>query len=139
MRISFGISGLLIVVAVATGFQTGVLAKPATSIDPKADATLADQFKQAFFSSDPDFFQNRSFKRQLDWMFGSNGFTDNEILRDSARINRLYESALNQQVSSDPVVRTRDLPNPYKSSILTSPAINVNQGRRENEVLFEKQ
>ncbi len=49
------------------------------------------------------------------------GFPENQISRDGERIHRLYVDLLNQQVSSDPLIRTADLPNPFNLSVLTLP------------------
>jgi hypothetical protein len=43
------------------------------------------------------------------------------IIDDSASVNRIYRDAMNQQMTSDPFIRTRDIPNVYDSSILTLP------------------
>lgn len=140
MRINLSqLSGVLVGLAIATEFSTTAIAQPKPNIQPKANETLSETFERAFFGSDRDFFANRSFERQLDWMLGTNGFTDNEIIRDSQRVHNLYETALERQVSSEPAIRTRDLPNPYESSVLTSPRIDVNQSAPEREFRFEKQ
>ncbi|MDV2996589.1 MAG: hypothetical protein N4J56_006243 [Chroococcidiopsis sp. SAG 2025] len=106
-------SGILLTLGIIAGFQANAIAQP-------SNHTLADRFQQAMFTSNPDFFQNRSFGRQFDWLLGTNGFPDNEINRDAKRTDDLYRTALEQQVSSDPVIRTRDLPNPYGTSVLES-------------------
>lgn len=106
-------SSILLAMSVVAGFQASAIAQP-------NNRTFADRFEQTMFTSDPDFFQNRSFGRQFDWLLGTNGFPENEIQRDAKRANTLYHTGLEQQVSSDPVIRTRDLPNPYKTSILES-------------------
>ncbi|MGL4621029.1 hypothetical protein [Chroococcidiopsis sp.] len=106
-------SGILLAVGVVAGFQASAIAQP-------SNHTLADRFQQTMFTSNPNFFQNRSFGRQFDWLLGTNGFPDNEINRDAKRTDDLYRTALEQQVSSDPVIRTRDLPNPYRTSVLES-------------------
>ncbi len=93
-------------------------------------ATLADRFEQVFYTKDKDFQENRSFGRQLDFMFGfgsfNTSFVDNEINADTKAITTLYKQALLQQGSSSPAVRTRDLPNPYDTSVLQSPPIAPN-------------
>jgi hypothetical protein len=106
-------SSVLLAIGVVAGFQANAIAQP-------TDPTLADRLEQEYFTSDPDFYQNRTWGRQFDWLLGTNGFPENEIHRDAQRTNQLYRSALAQQGSSDPVIRTRDLPNPYRSSILES-------------------
>lgn len=133
------LSSVLVGLAIATGCSTSAIAQPKSNIQPKANETLSETFEQAYFGSDRDFYTNRSFERQLDWMFGTNGFTENEIIRDSQRLHNLYEAALERQVSSAPAIRTRDLPNPYETSVLTSPSIDVNQSVPEREFRFEKQ
>lgn len=94
--------------------------------------TLADRFEQVFYTNDQVFAENRSFLRQLDYLIGigslNNSFIENEITADTKAVNILYRDAILKQGSSDPVVRTRDLPNPYETSILQSPSIDVNSG-----------
>ncbi len=139
MRINFNrLSGILVIVLAATGFHQAAIAQPTTSTQPKADETLADIFERTFFNNDPNFFRNRSLGRQLDLMFGKSGFTENEINRDAAQVHDLFRTSLKQQTNSDPVIRTRDLPNPYQSSILTAPKIDVNQDTQGNDLIFEK-
>ena len=139
MRIFSRLSSVLVMVVAATGFHSSAIAQPASSTQPKPDETLAETFERTFFTNDLTFFRNRSLGRQFNWIFGFNGYTENEINRDAARVDDLYRSSLKRQTSSDPVIRTRDLPNPYETSILASPDINVNQRTRDNELIFEKQ
>ncbi len=139
MHINFGnLSVVLVIVAAATGFDGTAIAQPASSSQAKVNETLSETFDRAFFKNDPDFFRNRSFKRQFEWMFGPSGFVENEITRDGKLVHNLYQTSLDKQVASDPIIRTRDLPNPYETSILSSPAINVNPGVRDDELIFEK-
>lgn len=133
MRINFNrLGSVLVIIVAATGFHPPAIAQT------KANETLGDAFERTYFNNDPNFFQNRSFKRQLNWMFGINGFPDNEINRDAAQIHDLWQTTLIQQTASDPVIRTRDLPNPYNTSILSSPQIDVNQSTQGDELIFEK-
>lgn len=138
MHINFvRISGVLIVMAAATGFQGVAIAQQTSGTQP-IDETLADTFERTFFNNDPNFFRNRSLGRQLNWMFGVNGFAENEINRDATELHDLLRTSLKRQNSSDRVIRTRDLPNPFNSSILSSPKNEVNQGTQSNDLIFEK-
>ena len=139
MRIFHSLSSILVLAIAATGFHGSAIAGPKSSTQPKADRTLAETFEQAFFANDPAFYRNRSLGRQLDWMFGFKGYTEAEINRDAASVHNLYQSSLKQQNSRVPAIRTRDLPNPYETSILTSPNIDVNQKVQNNEVIFDNQ
>ncbi len=94
--------------------------------------TLSDRFDRVFYTNDKEYSENRSFLRQLDFLIGigglNNSFVENEITADTKAITVLYKDELLKQGSSDRVVRTRDLPNPYDTSILQSPRININGG-----------
>lgn len=138
MRINLvRITGVLIVIAAATCFQGAAEAQQTSSTQP-TDETLADTFERTFFKNDPNFFRNRSIGRQLNWMFGVNGFAENEINQDATELHDLLRTSLKQQNSSDRVIRTRDIPNPFNSSILSSPKSEVNQDTQSNDLIFEK-
>lgn len=104
--------------------------------------TPDDVFNRAYFKNDPDFYNNQSYQRQFNLIFGpgsllKNSFPENEIARDAELVNIIYRDTLYQQVSSDPYIRTPDLPNPYNSSLLTSPRLNASQLRVGTEFRFE--
>ncbi|HCF28884.1 MAG TPA: hypothetical protein DEV81_17170 [Cyanobacteria bacterium UBA11049] len=139
MRIFHSLSSILVLAIATTGFHGSAIAQPKPSTQPKAQPTLAESFERAFFANDPAFYRNRSWGRQLDLLFGFKGFIEREINRDAASVHNLYQSSLKQQNSRVPAIRTRDLPNPYETSILTSPKIDVNQKVQNNEVIFDNQ
>lgn len=106
--------------------------------------TLSKTFNRAFFKNDPEFFRNRSIKRQIDLILGigslkRNSFPETKILQDANLIDIVYQDSLEQQAARDLVIRTPDLPNPYGTSILLSPRVNVNSPVEESEVIFETQ
>lgn len=119
-------SALVIFTAIGTG--STAMAQTLPTNEYYQSETLADRFEEAFFTRDKEFQENRSFGRQLDFLFGfgsfDTSFVDNEINADTKEITVLYKEALLQQNSSTPAVRTRDLPNPYNTSILQSPTVN---------------
>ena len=131
--------GLLVVLATGVVFPSVASAQTET---PKV-YTTNETFERAFFSNDPNFYENStSFKRQLDWILGTgagfgSSFPENEITRDGALLHTLYTDVLRQQASNDPYIRTPDLPNPYNSSLLTSPSYNINQLKVGTEYRFE--
>lgn len=108
-----------------------------------AQTTVQEAFERTFYDNDKPFFQNRGIGRQIDFLFGQgtlykNSFLENEINRDGREIHNLYVDVLNQQVSSDPVIRTPDLPNPYNSSIFSlPPAPAFNNRIPGSELIFE--
>ncbi|MGB3614244.1 MAG: hypothetical protein WBA10_10660 [Elainellaceae cyanobacterium] len=92
------------------------------AVGQEAPGSIQAEFEDAFFSHDEIFFNNRSVARQVSFLLGT-GFPDNEITRDGERVHEVYETVLLQQTTSDPLLATPDLPNPYSSSILTAPII----------------
>lgn len=142
MKINF--TSVLILFAAAS-FPSIAIAQPRINIQPEDNVTIPEAFERAFFKNDPQFFRNNSIERQVNVIFGPgslfrNSFPENEISRDARLVHQLYEQVLNQQTSSDPVVRTPDLPNPYSTSILSSPRLDVNSSNniKVNELIFER-
>lgn len=88
----------------------------AERIEIQRAPTILEAVDEAFYDHDKDFMDNRSLGRNLAWMFGF-GFTDNEIVKDAEAFDDLYQDLMRQQNTSDPILRTRDLPNPYNTSV----------------------
>lgn len=139
------LTGVLVLVSAAVSFPLAAIAQTTSTTAPNGLATIEETlyptidevFQRAFFENDPDFFRNRSLGRQLNWIFGPD-FTENEIAQDARLVDILYHDVLEQQVSSDPIIRTPDLPNPYETTILESPRVNVNNQVQGNELIFEQ-
>jgi len=128
MRIKFKIlMGVAICTTVCISSTAKAQTAPSNQFSP--NETLADRFEQVFYTNDKDFFTNRSFLRQLDLQIGigslNTSFVENEINADTKAITILYKDALLKQGYNGPVVRTRDLPNPYDTSILQYPLIEA--------------
>ncbi|MBD2740997.1 hypothetical protein [Coleofasciculus sp. FACHB-1120] len=105
-----------------------VLSAASTVIASSAIAqqtSIPDLFNRAITEKSKDFFGNESTRRDIDFIIGPS-FPENEIEQDAKTLDNLYRELLWQQVSSDFIIRTPDLPNPFNTSILQSPAINVN-------------
>lgn len=82
---------------------------------------VQDLFQQAITYESGTFFSNRSLAAQLQFLFGVKSFSrssfpENELTRDTNLLHTLYEDYLDQQAGDDPI-RTRDLENPYSSSL----------------------
>lgn len=100
--------------------------------------TLPEAFERTFFDNDKDAFENRSIRRQFNTLFGP--FPENEIVEDGENIHELYVDALEQQVNSDAILRTPDLPNPYNTSLLQLPGlVNINRPLLRGEYIYEQQ
>jgi hypothetical protein len=95
---------------------------PAFTSQPIRLETIPEAFERAFFEESGTFYHNRTIPRQISYIIGPGlpwgaGFPDLELERDAQRINRLYRELLELQVSSDPVIRTPDLVNPFDTSL----------------------
>ncbi len=95
---------------------------------------FATQFNQAVSRSSGSTFEGVSFLGQSSFFLGIsypwpptfNAFPETLIADDARRLNDVYKEALIRQVSSDPIIRTPDLINPFNTSILTQPSfINI--------------
>lgn len=80
--------------------------------------TLSDEFRDTYFTQDENYYQNHRFPRTLIPIFG---IIENDIGGDGRRVNRLYNEALEQQVTSTEIIRVADLPNPFTGSLATTP------------------
>ena len=70
-----------------------------------------------------DFFKDVSIGGDAKFSFGTS-YADDEIAKAARQTEALYRDLLEQQNNDNPVVRTRDLPTPFSTSIRTlqSPA-----------------
>lgn len=112
----YGLGLLTIATVMVPGHQA--MAQTAT-LEP----TIPQEFESALYSNGGNFFGNQSLGGTLSLMFGIPGFPENQLTRDGRNVNRLYREVLEQQVASDPTIRTPDLPNPFSGSLLTTPLI----------------
>lgn len=85
--------------------------------------TIPQRFQEAFYSHDGNFFDNRGIWQGFRLIFGIPNYVENSISQDGRAVHKLYTEVIEQQLSSDPVLRTPDLPNPYTGSVLTTPLV----------------
>lgn len=122
----------LMALAAASTVSTAATAqeRPATFRPREA---IPDAVNRAFYGSGESF---QDLRRPIEALVGIPKFPENAIARDGDRIDRIYRDLLNQQVASDPIIRTVDLPNPYNTSILTLPSANVSNRVVGSELVF---
>jgi hypothetical protein len=122
----FAIAGLAIS-ATSTLFATSAFA--ADPDEDHSDAPLVtgvrygeilNEFDDAFFSHDRDFYRNRTIPGQVKFLIGP--FPENNMAKDAKDVNKLYREVLYRQINAGPIIRTVDLPTPYPFSIRTLPA-----------------
>ncbi|HEY9704280.1 MAG TPA: hypothetical protein V6C58_17645, partial [Allocoleopsis sp.] len=120
MQISKLISATLVL---TTTMLTGGNAIAQTLTSPPTQLeTIPQLVDRAFFQDSGDYYHNRSIKRQFQLIFGTDtklgaAFPELEIERDGKLLNVLYHDLLFQQTSTDPYLRTVDIPSPFNTSI----------------------
>lgn len=86
--------------------------------------SLNNVFQRAFFNSTGTYFDSTSISGQANAIFGwrtfPGSFFDNQITRDAQVIGTIYSDAMQQQ-SAGKLVRSRDLTNPFDTSIQQNP------------------
>ena len=143
-----GLVSFCMMAATSTVFASTAVAQEVVTVTPVVIESTAEAFERVFFTNSGNFYRDQSLNRQIDFFLGKgtllrNSFPENEIARDARRTRILYNDALKQQVSSGPLLRTPDLPNPYDTSLLVNPVLYldrtvVNGGIPVNgELLFE--
>lgn len=80
--------------------------------------TLLDEFEDTYFTLDRNYYQNHRFPQSLRFIFGA---VERDISGDGRRVNALYREALEQQITSTDIIRVADLPNPFTTTLGTSP------------------
>lgn len=125
-RILRSLSGVLGVAIASTVWAGTAQAQSNSRFQP-----FAEEFNRAATRSSGNALKNQSLMRQLSvylglsypWPNGINGFPETLITDDARRLNDLHREAMLEQTSSDRIIRTPDLINPYNTSILTQPTL----------------
>ncbi|WRH66410.1 MAG: hypothetical protein RSE13_23000 [Planktothrix sp. GU0601_MAG3] len=93
---------------------------------PTTYQPFAEEFMRAASRTSGDVFKNKSLLGQMStylgvsfpWPNGINGFPETLMTNDARLVNQVYRDGMLRQTSSDPIIRTADLINPYNTSIL---------------------
>ncbi|MGC1394513.1 MAG: hypothetical protein WA828_09570 [Coleofasciculaceae cyanobacterium] len=112
----------VLVAAASSLLATAAKAQTNSNYGPIRVETIPEAINRSFYQESGDIYRNSSIQRQIGWLIGPGlpgraGFPDLQIERDARRVNILYRDALEQQVSSGPIIRTPDLPNPFNSTL----------------------
>ncbi|MFB2938011.1 hypothetical protein ACE1B6_22415 [Aerosakkonemataceae cyanobacterium BLCC-F154] len=132
MRLSSSIAALTLTAATslfATTAKAQVGVDCTNGIDcvnpfPLSVYTLDEAMNRAYYNNGKPVYQNQVFPRQLYFIFGPSwnllqgNYPEIEITEDGRTVHNLYVEAMRLQNTSDPVIRTRNLPNPYNTSVL---------------------
>lgn len=136
----------ILVLNIASGsiLAASAIAEPnnASNSKPIRLESIPDAFERAFFNESGDIFRNGSLEGQIRYIFGPGtftrpGFPEDQDNQDAKVLYTLYRDALDQQATTDPYIRTPDLPNPFDTSIRMMPP-RASGRVRGSEFMYEK-
>jgi hypothetical protein len=105
--------------------QVLVLAAIASLFAVQAQAEmkpLDDAFKDAYHKRGKNAFKQSNIVGQINTLIGLTGFPEQHISLDGKAVDRLYQQSLAKQTSSGEYLVTRDLENPYSTSLRENPS-----------------
>ena len=88
---------------------------------------LDENFEEAYFSNGKNAFVQSNIFGQLNTIAGFTGFPDQHINRDAKAVYKVYQAGLAQQASMGSPIVTRDLANPYDTSLKENPGYSAIQ------------
>ncbi len=96
------------------------------SLEAKAEMkSLPEAFKDAYFKKGKNAFEQSSIVGQLDTAFGFTGFPEQHISADGEAVDNVYQAGLKQQSATGMRMMTRDLENPYNTSLKENPSYSA--------------
>ena len=112
---------VLIIATIASLFSLEAKA----DTDPLNEVLLSDLFESAYFDNGENAFVQSSFIGQINTIIGIPKFPEQDIAADAKEVDKLYEAALERQTSTGERLITRDLENPYDSSLRVDPGYGL--------------
>ena len=103
---------------------------PPVAVDvvrPTSPINLKELMNKAFWENSGDFFEQATIDNQLNFFMGWRNFPEgscpeNSIARDGLLINIIVEDYFKQLVEREPTIRTRDIENPFNTSVQQNPS-----------------
>ena len=97
---------------------------PAYADEPPTSesAYIPTAINEIFFGNTGSYNINRSLGGELNTLFGTAGFSENNITQDAYDVIEAYDYLMFQQTKLDPTIRVPDLVNPYNTSVQFLPA-----------------
>ena len=116
------LGSILLITAISSFFTVQAQAETASQDKDKMQPlTTVEVFEKAFFEHSGDAFQNTGIISQLNTILGFNRFPEKQITLDGKLVNILYRDGMQTQAGSGTPMKTRDLINPYTTSLQENP------------------
>ena len=114
------LSSIFFLTTIASLFPLKLWAQTTTENEVN-QVTIQQVFTDAFFRHSGDAFRNAGFIDQLNHIYGFNRFPEIQIAKDGKLVDILYQDILKQQAQKGAPMKTRDLINPYTTSLGENP------------------
>lgn len=111
------IGSLIAVEATAQTKPTEAQPQPISMMSESIPAS----FNRAFFYHTGNAFENQNILSPLNSIFGFNLYPEKQIARDGELVDAVYKDVMTQQTASTPPLKTRDLSNPFNTSLYENP------------------
>ena len=96
--------------------------------------SIPETFVEAYFENSGDAFDNGSILGQFKFLFGIGGFAETKIANDGKLVDIIYHDVMHQQTEGGPRLVTRDLSNPFDTSVADNPEyIRINRSSFNQE------
>lgn len=86
---------------------------------------LPKAFENAYFKNGPNAFRQSSIFEQINNIVGITGFPEQDVAGDAEAVDDVYQAGLEKQSATGMKTITRDLENPYDTSLLENPSYSA--------------
>ena len=122
----FKLSSIFCLTTIAAFFPVQLWAQtPTENTVPENESSpvsVQQVFDDAFFNRSGTAFRNDDILSKLNTIFGFNLFPEKQISKDGELVNILYQDNLKLQAGQGEPVKTRDLTNPFSTSLQENPS-----------------
>lgn len=108
------LSSILLIAVTSSLFASQAKAEEPTHL------SVAEAFENAYFKNAGNSYQNSGFIGQLNTILGFQGFPERQISADGKAVDTIYKNAIENQSQVGSPLKTRDLNNPYNTSLIES-------------------
>ena len=92
---------------------------------PLEEMSLNEKFKEVYFTNGKNAFIQGNFLSQIESIVGFTGYPEQHVNRDAQAVDKLYQMAIETQAATGARIMTRDLPNPYDTSLRENPSYSA--------------
>jgi hypothetical protein len=115
------LSKILVIATIASLFSVKAMAETKNSQSMET-ISLDRAFQDAYFKGGKNAFQQSNIFGQINTILGLTGFPEQHISKDSQAVYQVYQDGTKQQAATGKRIMTRDLVNPYNTSLMENPS-----------------